>query len=80
MTPDISPAMIRRVSGSPSLAVGVLDAARMLGVSRSTLYALFRSGDIAARKSGKRTLVLVADLQRYLDQLPVATEGRKVGS
>lgn len=80
MTPDISPVRLRRVSGPPPLAVGVLDAARMLGVSRSSLYALFRSDQIVPRKSGKRTLVLVSDLQRYLDDLPIATEGRKVGS
>jgi len=80
MTPDVSPALIRRVSGPPSLAVGVLDAARMLGLSRSSLYALFRTGEIVPRKSGKRTLVLVADLQRYLDKLPIATDGRKVGT
>lgn len=80
MTPDVSPARMRRVSGPPPLAVGVLDAARMLGLGLTSLYALFRTGDLVARKSGKRTLVLVVDLQRYLDDLPIATEGRKVGS
>jgi hypothetical protein len=54
------------------LAVSPPEAARMIGLSRSSLYLLFREGKVVPRKSGKRTLVLVEDLQRYLSELPPA--------
>jgi len=55
------------------LAVGIPEAAEMVGIGRSSLYSLFREGKIQPRKSGKRTLILVEDLKRYVENLPAAS-------
>jgi excisionase family DNA binding protein len=54
------------------LAVSVPEAAEMVGIGRSSLYTLFRDGKLTPRKSGKRTLVLVDELKRYVNALPAA--------
>lgn len=54
------------------IAVSVAEAATLSGLSRSTLYELFRSGKLKPRKNGSRTLVLVEDLEACMRGLPVA--------
>ncbi|WP_082549602.1 helix-turn-helix domain-containing protein [Mesorhizobium sp. Root552] len=54
------------------LAVSIPQAATMIGISRSSLYLLFQDGSLTPRKSGKRTLILVSDLERYVSNLPSA--------
>lgn len=54
------------------LAVSVPQAAAMIGICRSSLYLLFSEGAIVPRKSGKRTLVLVSDIEQYVANLPAA--------
>lgn len=54
------------------LAVSIREATHMIGVSRSSIYILFRDGKLTPRKSGKRTLVLVRDLEHYVEALPAA--------
>lgn len=54
------------------ISVTIPEAVEMSGLSRSSLYGLFKSGQIRPRKHGKRTLVMVEDLKRYLENLPVA--------
>jgi excisionase family DNA binding protein len=64
----------RRLKGNSSvverLAVKPLDAAMMLGESRSTVYRLIHAGKLEAVKSGAATLVLVSSLRKYLAELP----------
>jgi excisionase family DNA binding protein len=48
------------------------DAAKVLGIGRSTLFNLLAHGQIAARKLGTRTLIPAAELERYLASLPQA--------
>lgn len=55
-----------------AISVDVNKAVEISGLSRSALYKLFKAGKITPRKNGKRTLVLVEDLERYLRSLPVA--------
>lgn len=57
-------------STPPKLAYPPREAARLMGVSRATFYRELAAGRIAARKSGKRTLVLVEDIERWLESLP----------
>jgi excisionase family DNA binding protein len=55
------------------LSVTVPEAVQLTGIGRSSLYKLFSEGKITPRKSGKRTLVLVEDLKRYVENLPAAS-------
>jgi excisionase family DNA binding protein len=51
-----------------TLAVSPAKAAALLGVSRSKLYELLNE-EIPALKVGRRTLVRVADIERFLNSL-----------
>jgi hypothetical protein len=55
------------------LSVTIPEAVEMTGIGRSSLYALFKEKKIIPRKSGKRTLVLVDDLKRFVENLPAAS-------
>ncbi|WP_162931694.1 helix-turn-helix domain-containing protein [Mesorhizobium sp. DCY119] len=55
------------------ISVTIPEAVQMTGIGRSSLYTLFREGKIQPRKSGKRTLLLVEDLKRYVENLPAAS-------
>jgi excisionase family DNA binding protein len=66
--PDLAPA----VRDQPHrLAYPVNEAADLLGVSRSQLYELFSTGEVASVKIGARRLVRHEALVAYLDRLEV---------
>lgn len=48
------------------------DAAKALGIGKSTLFAILARGQIKARKLGTRTLIPAAELVRYVESLPEA--------
>lgn len=48
------------------LAVSLSEGAAMLGVSRRTLESYIRMRRLPARKIGRRTLILVRELQNFL--------------
>jgi excisionase family DNA binding protein len=50
------------------MAVSPTKGAAILGVSRSKFYELLNT-EIPALKLGRRTLVRVADIQKFLDRL-----------
>jgi excisionase family DNA binding protein len=52
------------------LAVRVIEAARLTGESRSSIYRSIRKGELDALKSGAATLVTFASLKRRLANLP----------
>jgi excisionase family DNA binding protein len=52
------------------ISVTVNDAVKASGLSRSTLYKALQSGDLTARKVGKRTLILFASLERFIADQP----------
>ena len=53
------------------LAYRPADAAEVLGISRAKLCQLMDEGEIVGRKLGRRTLILHAELERYIAGLPV---------
>jgi excisionase family DNA binding protein len=54
------------------IAVGIVDAVRLMGVSRSRIYELFASGELPSYKDGKRRLIRVADIEARQANLPPA--------
>ncbi|HZL41311.1 MAG TPA: helix-turn-helix domain-containing protein [Pseudolabrys sp.] len=52
------------------LAYDVSEAATVAALGRSTVYAAIRRGELTARKAGRRTVVLTADLEAWLKALP----------
>jgi excisionase family DNA binding protein len=57
-------------------AVTIAEAIELSGIGRSSLYKLFNEGKLTPRKAGKRTLILVAELEKYLKSLPVGGRGQ----
>ncbi len=54
------------------LSVTINQACNMTGLGRSTIYRLFEEGQLKKRKAGKRTLILVKDLEVYVNSLSSA--------
>lgn len=50
------------------LAVGTTEAARLLGISRPTLYQLIGRTDFPSFRVGGRVLISVAGLQDWIDR------------
>ena len=53
-----------------TLAVSVAEAVRLTGIGRSSLYEAIRRGELPIRKSGRRTVLLMEDLRRWVAGLP----------
>lgn len=51
------------------LSVGPEEAGLMTGHTRSAIYAAIARGDLASFKSGKRRLILVSELQTWINRL-----------
>ena len=49
-----------------ALAVGVIEAARRLGLSARTVATLISRRELASRKVGRRRLILVSDLKAFI--------------
>jgi hypothetical protein len=56
----------------PKLSVTIAEAVEMTGIGRTSLYKLFAEKRLTPRKNGKRTLILVEDLERVVKSLPEA--------
>jgi len=54
------------------LAHRIPDAAKRIGISRSSLYELIAAGRLDARKVAGRTVITDASLRRLLDTAPAA--------
>jgi excisionase family DNA binding protein len=50
----------------PHLRFEITEAARILRISRATLYERIRGGLIATQKDGRRTFITATELQRYV--------------
>ena len=52
------------------LAYTIAQAAEAAATGKTALYEALGSGELSARKRGRRTLILAADLHRWLEKLP----------
>jgi excisionase family DNA binding protein len=55
-----------------SLAVSIEKAAELSGIGRTRLYDAIKRGSLRARKDGRRTIILLDDLNLFLAALPDA--------
>jgi excisionase family DNA binding protein len=62
-----------------ALLVSIATAAAMLGRSKSGVFKLMQSGELKALKCGRRTMIAVAEIHRYIESLPVRTAGEFTG-
>ena len=54
-------------------ALSVEQFCHRYGVSRAHLYRLFEAGELTPRKTGRRTLIPIAEANRWLEALPKGT-------
>ena len=52
---------------SEPIAVSVVEATRLTGLGRSTLYAEIQKGNLKLTKVGARSLIKMSDLRAWLD-------------
>ena len=52
------------------LAVSIREAVTLSGIGRSSLYKLIKQGRLTPRKVGRRTLILIEDLEDLVRSLP----------
>lgn len=50
----------------PHLRFEIIEAARILRMSRATLYERIRAGQITAQRDGRRRYITAVELQRYI--------------
>ncbi len=58
------------VPSERKILVGIAEAARMMGLGRSSLYNEIGAGRLTVKKAGNRTLIAVADIEAWCDNLP----------
>ena len=56
-----------------SIALTVNDTVQATGISRTSLYKLFKTGKLTPRKHGSRTYILVSELKEFMESLPVSS-------
>jgi excisionase family DNA binding protein len=74
-TVDISTQERKRWSQQRRAALSIADAAREAGCGRDKIYTAIRSGQLIARKFGRRTIICADDFDRFLNELPVLELG-----
>lgn len=62
------------------MALSVIEAGKLAGMGKNTLYAAIKKRALKARMSGRRMIVLRSDLETWLQQLPVAGDGKSAPS
>ena len=58
--------MALTVEPLPHLRFEIIEAARILRMSRATLYERLRRGELKAQKDGRRRYITATELQRYI--------------
>jgi excisionase family DNA binding protein len=60
---------MNHINQAPAIALGIDEAARVIGVARSTLYEIAARGEIESFKLGRRRLILVKNLNEYINKV-----------
>jgi excisionase family DNA binding protein len=60
----------------PHLRFEITEAAKILRISRATLYERISSGLISVHKDGRRTFITTSELERYVNSLSVRQRDR----
>jgi excisionase family DNA binding protein len=60
-------------------AFSVAEVCAQTGIGRDSVYGAIRSGQLVARKLGRRMLITEKDLQRFLARLPKAGASHPLG-
>lgn len=61
------------------VAYCLAEVVRMTGLGRTSLYAEIKTGRLVARKLGRRTVILSADLEDFLRTLPALGKSLELG-
>lgn len=67
-------------SSSKSRLVTIRGACERLSLGRTTVYGLLRSGDLEARKIGRRTMISVESIEALVKRVPVARFAAPIAS
>ncbi len=59
---------------APRGAFSVSDFCQWAGIGRTAFYEELKTGRLAAKKFGKRTLIPIAEAHRWLEGLPVLSK------
>lgn len=59
--------------------LSVSEAARCANLGRTSLYQAIASGLLKTRKAGRRTLIEVTELRRYIENLPISGRTNDAG-
>jgi hypothetical protein len=54
-------------------AYDIPEVCEAANAGRTSVYEAIKSGELIARKRGRRTIVLDGDLRRWLESLPIIT-------
>jgi excisionase family DNA binding protein len=57
------------------IAVSISDAVQLSGIGRSSIYSAISRGELPTKKAGRRTLILMDELRRWLTSLPASRTG-----
>ena len=58
--------MSQQIETLPQLRFDIPEAARILRLSRATLYERIRTGHLKTQKDGRRSYITTEELQRYV--------------
>jgi excisionase family DNA binding protein len=61
---------------TPPLAFTIAEACTVARAGRTAIYQAIRSGELAARKRGRRTIILPEDLRHWIESLPTVASAR----
>lgn len=54
------------------LAVTIPNAVEITGLGRTSLYHSIKQGKLKVKKSGRRTIIEMAELRRFIENLPAS--------